>query len=135
MLLAARARQQLSPHQESGHVVTWRGKPVKDIKTGARRATQAAGLTWGARDGVTFHTLRHSIATLLAAMGMSERIRMELMGHTEIRTTQRYTHLAAGTQLEPHAQLATQVPLTEAMVSKPRPKAKVLSLAGRRRSA
>lgn len=117
------------------HVVHWRGQPVTSIKTGTRRAVKAIGLTWGVRDGVTFHTIRHSIATLLAKMGLSERIRMELMGHAEIRTTQRYTHLAADTQIDPHERLSALLPIGEIVTGKPRQKARVLRMPRRRRSA
>lgn len=143
VLLDARARQAAERHAaiakgrtvgDYTHVVTWRGRAVKDVKTAAKRATTAAGLTWGVKAGVTFHTIRHSIATLLATMGLSERIRMELMGHAEIRTTQKYTHLTSQTQVAPHAQLAAQVPVAAAVMSKRRP-GQVVKLASRRRSA
>lgn len=131
VLQDARARQPA----DATHVVTWRGRPVRSIKTASRRAAQAIGLTWGVREGVTFHTIRHSIATLLAQMGISERIRMELMGHAEIRTTQKYTHLHASTQVAPHEQLSAQLPVGRLVVDKPRPKSKVLRMPARRRSA
>lgn len=108
-----------APH--ATHVITWRGRPVDSIKTGAKRAAVAIGLTWGLR-GVTFHTLRHSIATLLAQMGISERIRMELMGHAEIQTTQKYTHLAARAQVAPHEALSAQLPIARTLIGKPRAK-------------
>lgn len=138
VLLDARARQQeyrpKNPRAtvDLRYVVTWRGRPVASIKTAAKRATKAIGLTWGVKNGVTFHTIRHSIATLLAEMGVSERIRMELLGHKEIRTTQKYTHLGAHTQVEPHAQLAAELPVTDVMLSKPRPKGKLLRMTTRR---
>lgn len=109
---------------ESAYVITFRGKPVADIKTGTQRAAKAAGLQWGHRDGVTFHTLRHSIATLLAKMGLPERIRMETMGHANLATTQIYTHLAAATQVEPHEQLSAALPLQAIVTAFPLPKAK-----------
>lgn len=93
---------------KTGYVITYHGEPVRSIKTATMRAAKAAGLTWGAsvNDGVTFHTIRHSIATFLAELGIGERLRMELMGHSEMRTTQQYTHLAAASQVQPHAQLS-----------------------------
>lgn len=117
--------------QESGYVVTWRGKPVASIKTATKRAVTAIGLPWGVKGGVTFHTIRHSIATLLAEMGLPESIRKELLGHSEIRTTQKYTHLSARTQVSPHEQLSAALPMAAAVMEKPRPKGKVLKM-GRR---
>jgi Phage integrase family len=67
--------------------------------------------------GVTFHTVRHTVATLAAELGIPERLRMELMGHKEIRTTQQYTHLAAASQIAPHEQLSAALPLQEIVLS------------------
>lgn len=114
----ARAR-----YPTSTHVITFRGERVGSIKRGAKRAAEEAGLVWG-RHGVTFHTLRHSVATLLAEMGLPEAIRKDLMGHTEIRTTQKYTHLAAQVQVQPHEDLSARLPLKDILLAKPRPKAR-----------
>ena len=42
---------------------------------------------------MTFHTLRHTAASMLAELGEPEAIRKEVMGHRNIATTQKYTHL------------------------------------------
>jgi integrase len=115
VLLDARSR---SSHPS---VIHFADEAVGSIKKGTRRAAEAVGLPWGVSRGVTFHTIRHSIATLLAALGLPERLRMELMGHSEIRTTQQYTHMAAHSQVEPHEQLAAALPVRDMMLAKPRP--------------
>lgn len=43
---------------------------------------------------ITFHDLRHTVASLLAMMGVSAYVIKELLGHASITTTMRYMHLA-----------------------------------------
>lgn len=97
----------------SAWVITFRGKPVKDIRHAVRTGAIAAGLTYG-RDvdaGVTFHTIRHTAATLLAEVpGLNERLRAEAMGQ-DIETTQIYTHLRPVAQRPVMNQLADRLKL------------------------
>jgi len=48
----------------------------------------------GVRDA-RVHDVRHTAATLLIEMGVHVRIVMEILGHSDIRVTQRYTHVAS----------------------------------------
>ena len=78
------------------YVVEYRQRPIKTIRGGLRNATDRSGLLFGrATGGVTFHTLRHTAASMLAELGESEAIRKEVMGHRNIATTQKCTHLHA----------------------------------------
>lgn len=98
---------------KSGYLVEYEGAPIDSIKTAVRAAVESAGLVYGARKkhGVTFHTIRHSIATLLATMSnVSEKLRSEIMGQT-MQTTQKYTHLGAAHQVAGHAELYAAIPL------------------------
>jgi integrase len=46
------------------------------------------------RDGLRFHSLRHSCGAWLASQGVSERIIQEILGHASSATTQIYSHVA-----------------------------------------
>jgi site-specific recombinase XerD len=46
----------------------------------------------GVRD-TRLHDARHTAATLLLAQGVDQRVVMEILGHSQISMTSRYTHV------------------------------------------
>ena len=48
------------------------------------------------RTSVTCHTFQHLFATHLLADGYDIRTVQELMGHEDVRTTMKYTHVLRG---------------------------------------
>lgn len=78
-----------------------------------RRAAQRAGLT----KHVTAHTLRHTAATWLRQETADARLVAEYLGHADLSTVSRYTHVASG---ELHA--AAAVIAKHAVLTTPRPK-------------
>ncbi|HAW93656.1 MULTISPECIES: integron integrase [unclassified Arsukibacterium] len=62
-------------------------------ETTVRRSVKLAARQAKIKKNVTCHTLRHSFATHLLQAGMDIRTVQEQLGHTDVRTTQIYTHV------------------------------------------
>lgn len=64
------------------------GKPVQDLRRFWRGIQTASALP-----GLRMHDLRHSFASFLVSGGASLEMIGKLLGHTQVKTTQRYAHL------------------------------------------
>ena len=93
-------------------VVAYRRKRVAAIKKGLQAAAKRADINYGVSlGGATFHTLRHTMATMLATLGVPDSHRKEVLGHSDIATTQIYTHLRPMHLVGPLEQLSAAVAL------------------------
>jgi site-specific recombinase XerD len=70
------------------------GKPYVAIFYSWNTARKMAGLA-----DVRMHDLRHSFASLLINSGRTLYEVQRLLGHTQVKTTQRYSHLSQDTLL------------------------------------
>lgn len=101
----------------SPYVITFRGKRVQSIRRAVRTGAERAGLTYGrdVKGGVTFHTIRHTAATLLAELpSLTEAQRSQTMGQ-DIQTTQGYTHIRPTQQRPVLSRLAARLKLDDIM--------------------
>ena len=64
-------------------------RPRADLKRPWKAITRRAGL-----EGVRIHDLRHTFASFGAGSGLGLPVISNLLGHSDIRTTQKYAHLA-----------------------------------------
>ncbi len=72
--------------------VTQRGKPLD--RTAVWKLIKGYGKSAGITKNISPHTLRHCFATHLLDNGADLRVIQEMLGHANIATTDRYTHVS-----------------------------------------
>ena len=77
-----------------------KGQQRAQVSSTFERVVKELGFNEGiedARDKVVFHSLRHTFASWLVQRGVPLYTVAELMGHTTLEMTKRYSHLAPDT--------------------------------------
>jgi len=72
------------------HVFTFRGQPVKDVKSAFAKAKEEAKIK-----DFTFHDLRYTYATNFLRRGGDVATLSKILGHTTLQMTMRYVNLVA----------------------------------------
>ena len=95
-----------NPESEYVFVNPATGRPYVSVKKGFAEVCSRAGIS-----NLRWHDLRHTIGARLAEAGCPEATIAELMGHTDPKTTRRYTH---GTEAAKRAAVEATRPRTAA---------------------
>lgn len=83
--------QQKMPFDSEDYIFTYKGRPIKNSKTSLRTALRKAGIS--VPKGKLFHIFRDTCATWMLQRGENIRTVQEILGHSDIKTTQIYTHV------------------------------------------
>jgi len=63
------------------------------LESGLQKAVKLAAKRAGINKRVTCHTLRHSFATTMLENGVNIRVLQDILGHADVKTTEKYTHV------------------------------------------
>ena len=85
--------RQILVKKEQNNYVYLNNHGKKMTRQGVFKMIKKIALIKGIKKDVSPHTLRHSIATHMLEGGADLRIIQEFLGHSDIGTTQIYTHL------------------------------------------
>jgi integrase len=90
------------------------GKPYLDTKKGFKAACRRAGI-----EGLRFHDLRHTFASRLVERGVDLITVKDLLGHSTVKMTERYTYSSRQSKKNAVELLARRNPEREAFQETP----------------
>jgi site-specific recombinase XerD len=110
-VLSEKVARFISEYSDAFHIKTWLfpGQPANShisIRS-AQRIFEKAALHAGITKKTSIHGLRHTFATHLLENGTDIRYIQTLLGHSSLRTTERYTHVARHNVLKIQSPLDT----------------------------
>ena len=74
----------------------YRGDPIRAVKRSFATAARNANVAWDGDKRLRFHDLRHTVASWLLGLTGDLVLVKEQLGHRDVGTTQRYSHLLPG---------------------------------------
>lgn len=103
---------------KSGFVVEYGGGRIHELRGAVRGAVERAATVMPAlrygrahADGITFHTLRHTAATLMVDLDVPPETRQKVLAHKRLDTTMGYTHLPPRHEIAAQEKLSTHLPI------------------------
>jgi integrase/recombinase XerC len=93
-------RKQKIPQEKNVNNVFINQKGTALTARGIRFIVMKYSLLDGNKKNISPHSFRHTFATALLTNGADVRVVQELLGHSSISTTQRYTHITTAQMIK-----------------------------------